>query len=380
MLKKVLFILISCLVFSFAFASSTFAQMPGDLNFKESYTQGKIISILSQKTQTTDGMTSLEQKFKVQLLDGKEKGKTVVIEMLGDSKTSQKLNQGDTVVVDSKQYLKGGTEYSIYEPYRLNYLFLVLIAFILLIGFVGGKKGIGAIIGLAVSLAIISLWIIPQILHGQDPLQTCLVGAFAILVFTTYIAHGISLKTTVAIIGTTLAFLFAAWLATTLVGLMQATGLGSEDVYNLQIGSNSPINPQGLLLGGILIATLGALNDITTTQSMTIFTLVKENPKQKLSELFGKGMDIGKEHIASLINTLILAFAGSSLAVLIFFELNPLHLPVWVILNNESTMEEIIKSIVGSSALILAVPITSLIAAWVASRGTTIKDFLDSIL
>jgi len=239
--------------------------------------------------------------------------------MSGDSKTSQKLNQGDTVVVDSKQYLKGGTEYSIYEPYRLNYLFLVLIAFMLLIGFVGGKKGIGAIIGLAVSLAIISLWIIPQILNGQDPLQTCLVGAFAILVFTTYIAHGISLKTTVAIIGTTIAFLFAAWLATTLVSLMQATGLGSEDVYNLQIGSNSPINPQGLLLGGILIATLGALNDITTTQSMTIFTLVKENPKQKLSELFGKGMDIGKEHIASLINTLILAFAGSSLAVLIFF-------------------------------------------------------------
>lgn len=379
MFKKALFILISCLVFSFAFASSTFAQMPGDLNFKESYTQGKIISILSQKTQTTDGMTSLEQKFKVQLLDGKEKGKTVTIEMSGDSKTSQKLNQGDTVVVDSKQYLKGRTEYSIYEPYRLNYLFLVLIAFILLIGFVGGKKGIGAIIGLGVSLAIISLWIIPQILHGQDPLQTCLVGAFAILVFTTYIAHGISLKTTVAIIGTTLAFLFAAWLATTLVSLMQATGLGSEDVYNLQIGSNSPINPQGLLLGGILIATLGALNDITTTQSMTIFTLVKENPKQKLSELFGKGMDIGKEHIASLINTLILAFAGSSLAVLIFFELNPLHLPIWVILNNESTMEEIIKSIVGSSALILAVPITTFIAALVASQGTTFKEFIDSI-
>jgi uncharacterized membrane protein len=379
MLKKVIFILISFLVFSFAFASSTFAQMPGNLNFKDSYTQGKIISILSQKTQTTDGMTSLEQKFKVQLLDGKEKGKTVTIEMSGDSKTSQKLNQGDTVVVDSKQYLKGGTEYSIYEPYRLNYLFLVLIAFMLLIGFVGGKKGIGAIIGLGVSLAIISLWIIPQILHGQDPLQTCLIGAFAILVFTTYIAHGISLKTTVAIIGTTLAFLFAAWLATTLVSLMQATGLGSEDVYNLQIGSNSPINPQGLLLGGILIATLGALNDITTTQSMTIFTLVKENPKQKLSELFGKGMEIGKEHIASLINTLILAFAGSSLAVLIFFELNPLHLPVWVILNNESTMEEIIKSIVGSSALILAVPITSLIAAWVASQGTTLKEFLNSL-
>jgi len=375
--KKIIFILISFLLFAFAFTSSTFAQMPGNLNFKDSYLQGKIISILSQKTQTTDGQKSLDQKFKVQLLEGKDKGKTVVIEMSGDPKTSQAINPEDTVVIDSKQYANGKTEYSIYEPYRLNYLLLVLIAFMLLIGFVAGKKGIGAIIGLGVSLTIITLWIIPQILQGQDPLQTCIIGGFIILVVTTYIAHGISLKTTVAIIGTSLAFLIAGWLATTIVDLMKTTGLGSEDIYNLQMGTS--INPKGLLLGGILIATLGALNDITTTQSMTIFTLVKENPKQKLSELFSKGMAIGKEHIASLINTLVLAFAGSSLAVLIFFELNPLHLPIWVILNNESTMEEIIKSIVGSSALILAVPITTFIAAWVASQGTSLKEFIDSV-
>ena len=377
MFKKIIFILISFLLFAFAFTSSTFAQMPGNLNFKDSYLQGKIISILSQKTQTTDGQKSLDQKFKVQLLEGKDKGKTVVIEMSGDPKTSQAINPEDTVVIDSKQYANGKTEYSIYEPYRLNYLLLVLIAFMLLIGFVAGKKGIGAIIGLGVSLTIITLWIIPQILQGQDPLQTCIIGGFIILVVTTYIAHGISLKTTVAIIGTSLAFLIAGWLATTIVDLMKTTGLGSEDIYNLQMGTS--INPKGLLLGGILIATLGALNDITTTQSMTIFTLVKENPKQKLSELFSKGMAIGKEHIASLINTLVLAFAGSSLAVLIFFELNPLHLPIWVILNNESTMEEIIKSIVGSSALILAVPITTFIAAWVASQGTSLKEFIDSV-
>jgi uncharacterized membrane protein len=351
--------------------------MPGDLNFKDSYLQGKIISILSQKTQTTDGQKSLDQKFKVQLLSGNKKGESVTIDMSGDPKTSQAINPGDTVVIDSKQYANGKTEYSIYESYRLNYLLLVLIAFMLLIGFVGGKKGIGAIIGLGVSLTIITLWIIPQILQGQDPLQTCIIGGFIILVVTTYIAHGISLKTTVAILGTSLAFLIAGWLATTIVDLMKTTGLGSEDIYNLQMGTS--INPKGLLLGGILIATLGALNDITTTQSMTIFTLVKENPKQKLSELFGKGMEIGKEHIASLINTLILAFAGSSLAVLIFFELNPLHLPIWVILNNESTMEEIIKSIVGSSALILAVPITTFIAAVIALRGTTFRKFLESL-
>ncbi len=208
-------------------------------------------------------------------------------------------------------------------------------------------------------------------------MQTCIIGGFIVLVTTTYIAHGVSLKTTVAILGTSIAFLIAEWLTTTIVDLMKTTGLGSEDIYNLQMGTS--INPKGLLLGGILIATLGALNDITTTQSITIFTLVKENPKQKLSDLFSKGMDIGKEHIASLINTLILAFAGSSLAVLIFFEINPMHLPIWVILNNEATMEEIIKSIVGSSALILAVPITTFIAAWIALRGTTFRKFLESL-
>ena len=181
-----------------------------------------------------------------------------------------------------------------------------------------------------------------------------------------------------AIVGTTTAFLFAGWLATTMVSLMHATGLGSEDIYDLQLGV-ATINPQGLLLSGILIGTLGALNDITTTQAITMFTLVKENPSQKLWDLFTKGMVIGREHIASLINTLILAYAGSSLAVLIFFELNPMHLPWWVILNNESTMEEIIKSLVGRRALILAVPITTLLATWVALEGTDAKKFLQSL-
>jgi uncharacterized membrane protein len=253
-----------------------------------------------------------------------------------------------------------------------------LIGFMLLIGLIGGRRGVGAIIGLLVSVGIIGLWIIPQILKGADPLTVSLIGAFAILVFTTYIAHGVSLKTTVAIVGTTTAFLFAGWLATTMVSLMHATGLGSEDIYDLQLGV-ATINPQGLLLSGILIGTLGALNDITTTQAITMFTLVKENPSQKLWDLFTKGMVIGREHIASLINTLILAYAGSSLAVLIFFELNPMHLPWWVILNNESTMEEIIKSLVGSSALILAVPITTLLATWVALEGTDAKKFLQSL-
>jgi len=373
--RKILQSIIFVALFSFVFAIPSFAQQAPQ--FKDSFVQGKITKILKQETEIQNGVTNFVQQFKIQLLSGSDKGKTVSVNLSSDPKDAQKLNINEAVVVDVKTS-SAGKQYSIYEPYRLNYLLFALIGFMLLIGLIGGRRGVGAIIGLLVSVGIIGLWIIPQILKGADPLTVSLIGAFAILVFTTYIAHGVSLKTTVAIVGTTTAFLFAGWLATTMVSLMHATGLGSEDIYDLQLGV-ATINPQGLLLSGILIGTLGALNDITTTQAITMFTLVKENPSQKLWDLFTKGMVIGREHIASLINTLILAYAGSSLAVLIFFELNPMHLPWWVILNNESTMEEIIKSLVGSSALILAVPITTLLATWVALEGTDAKKFLQSL-
>lgn len=347
--------------------SSSFAQAPS-LNLKEAYVKGKVIEILKQRLEKINNISVYSEQLKVQISEGKEKGKIVSIERSLDPKLlQQKAVKGQEIVVKS-QTVNNKTQYFIYEPYRLNSLLYVAAFFLLFIIFVAGKRGIGAVIGLLISIIVIGFYIIPQILAGKDPLMVCILGSFIILLTTTYVAHGVSIKTTVAVAATAISLLFAAWISVFFVGLLQIFGLGSEDIYNLQMGPLAGINTKGLLLGSILIGTLGALNDITTTQAITIFTFVRENPKQKILDLFEKGMDIGKEHIASLINTLVLAYAGSSLAVFIFFSLNPANLPWWVILNNEATIEEIVRSLAGSTALILAVPLTTLLAAWVALK------------
>jgi uncharacterized membrane protein len=219
-----------------------------------------------------------------------------------------------------------------------------------------------------ISLLVILLFIVPNILKGTDPLTVTLIGSSIILVLTTYLAHGVSKKTTIALFSTLVSLGLTAFFAIFAISLTKITGLGNEDFYTLQLGPTSIINIQGLFLSAIIIGTLGALNDITTTQAATIFELKKLDSKLKFIDLFQKGLTVGKEHIASLINTLVLAYAGSSFAIFIFFVLNPAKIPTWVILNNEIVTDEVIKIIAGSAGLLLSVPIVTIIASYVFSK------------
>ena len=148
------------------------------------------------------------------------------------------------------------------------------------------------------------------------------------------------------------------------------TGLsGLNDETSLLIfGPTSTINLQGLLLAGIIIGTLGALNDITTAQAATIFELAKTDNRLKFRKLFSKGLKIGNEHIISMVNTLVLAYAGSSLIIFIFIYLNPANVPYWVIINNELLSDEIVRALAGSIGLLLVVPIVTAIAALVCDK------------
>lgn len=152
------------------------------------------------------------------------------------------------------------------------------------------------------------------------------------------------------------------------VSLTKLTGLGSEDAYALKFGDTSSINFQGLLLGGIIIGALGVLDDVTTSQSAAIFELHDVNPKLKFLSLFKRGINIGREHISSLVNTLVLAYAGAALPVFLFFILNPGGYPLWFTINSEFVSEEIVRTLIGSITLILAVPITTFLASFVASK------------
>ena len=146
--------------------------------------------------------------------------------------------------------------------------------------------------------------------------------------------------------------------------MVHLSGLGTDDAFSLQFGQTGNINFKGLLLGGIIIGTLGVLDDITTSLSATIEEIKKANPKYTFWELVKSGLRVGSEHISSLVNTLVLAYAGVSLPLFLFLILNPMQHPLWTILNSEIIVEEIVRTLAGSIGLILAVPITTLLAAW----------------
>jgi uncharacterized membrane protein len=333
---------------------------------QEHFLKGKVLSIVKEHVQNIEGFSTLTQTIRVQILEGRQKGTIITIDRSIDTRiaASQKIIPQAIIILDVIDRPGLPSQYTITDTYRLDYLFYIIIAFFLFTILVTGSKGFGAIVGLFISLFIIMGFIIPQILNHHDPLFISIIGSCMILLITTYFAHGFSRQTTIAVIATFLSLGATCLLAILAVYFTKLAGLGTEDSYLLELNPTQSINPKGLFLGGILIGTIGALNDVTITQVASIFTLKKTNKNTTIVALIEQGFLIGREHILSLVNTLVLAYAGSSLVILIFFILNTSHLPIWVILNNESTAEEIIRTITGSMGLIVSVPIATVFASW----------------
>lgn len=363
-MKKIIFVvlLLFALVKVPAFAQSTASQTVYPEFFKANITNVKSIT-----KQSNGGTTTYYGTLEIKILEGSDKGKIITVnnEEMGPNsltKAGQGIIVSRTIAPNGKKY------YSFYDTYRLNNLIICLIIFFIAILLIAGLKGLGSISGMIISLAVILIYIVPSIIAGQDPLTVTLLGSIVILLTTTYLAHGISRKTTIALVSTLISLLLTAAFAKVAVDFNHITGLGNEDFYNLLIGTTKIINIKGLFLSAIIISTLGALNDITTTQSATILELKIANPKLKFLNLFEKGLAVGREHIASLVNTLVLAYVGSAFAVFIFLVLNPSKTPYWVILNNEIVSDEIVRIIAGSMGLLLSVPIVTFLASYIFSK------------
>ncbi len=338
-------------LFSLLFVSQVSAQAP---TVKMEFEKGNVVSSSTKST---------NESLEVHITQGSDKGRTIKLNYDTQGLQNNNISNGDGLVI-SKVTQNGKILYAVNDENRLPFVGIFIALFLALIVLVAGKKGVGSIIGLGISLGVIFFFIVPAILSGQNPLNICVLGAIIIILPTTYIAHGISIKTTIALIST-LTALFLTWIiATFALQLTHLSGFGSEEAYDLHIGLKSLVDFRGLLLGGIIIATIGALNDITTTQSATIFELNHTDPKFDFDDLLKKGMSVGREHAVSLVNTLVLAFIGSSLALFILYFYNPTKEPLWAILNSEIISEEIIRTIVGTSGLLLSMPIVTILATF----------------
>jgi len=275
---------------------------------------------------------------------------------------------GQLVVVyqaDGKTYLT--------EPYRLHYLWALLGLFVLVTIALGRGKGLRGLLGTAASMGVLAYVVVPQIAAGSNPLLVTFLGAFGILALSIYFVHGINRKTSAALIGTTMAALVALVLATLLTEWMQFTGLTSEEAFlaRFQLGGN--LDLISLYLAGVVVGALGALNDVTVTQAAVVQALVQANPRYGVRELYSRGMAVGFDHIGSLVNTLVLAYAAGSLPLLLL--IGQSDVPLAILFNNETFAAEIVTMLVGSLALVLAVPLTTLVAAWLL-RGRKL-DYIE---
>lgn len=371
-MKKLLLVFFVCLFF--ALPSSVSAQQLQSVS--QEFAKAKVTRVISETPKIINKKKNPCQILGVMLINGSGKGKTITIEH-GCSvimQSSQKVTVGQTIVVSKLNAPDGKTSYTFVDAYRINTLLTIILAFFALVAIIAGRRGIGSIVGLIISLVVITKFIVPMILSGHDPLLISIIGSLVILVTTIYLAHGFSQRTTVAIGATFISLAITGICAVVFVGIARLSGLGSEDIYALQQGFGSTINYQGLLLGGIIIGALGVLDDITTTQAATVYTLSETDPKLSFVALAQKGFAVGREHITSLVNTLVLAYAGASIGVFIYLilALQSQSQPLWVILNSEIIVEEVIRTLAGSIGLILAVPITTLLAAFFAKYSLKI--------
>lgn len=329
------------------------------------YYRARVVEITDEGTMKLGGVYEQPyQKLRVEFTTGPDAGKKVTLDYGTDReiKEWQKAKVGETVVVLVNTGVDGTINYYLVDKYRLPPIIVMLIIFFLMTVIFGKLKGFTSILGLGLSVGILVWFIIPKIVAGANPLGASLAGAVMIALISLYLAHGFTKRTSIALFSTILTLGAAVGLAIIAVSMAKLSGLGNEDAFYLQAGVLQGIDVRGLLLGGIIIGALGVLDDVTTGQAAAVDEIQKANPSLSFSELYRRGLSVGKEHIASLVNTLALAYVGASFPLLLLFTTNN-DQPIWFLLNGEIVVEEIIRTLVGSTALLLAVPLTTFLAA-----------------
>ena len=298
----------------------------------------------------------------VQVTEGADQGQRIEVP-LPNGTGAPEVAEGDEVTLIQTE-TPDGEVYAIVDHQRGTGLWVLAAAFALALVAFGRWRGIAALAGLAMTFALLLLFVVPAILTGEPPLLVAIVGSSAIMLTVLYLTHGFTMSTTVAVLGTLLSLTLTGLLSALAVGALHLTGV--TDDLSASVGMSHGVNTEGLLLAGIVIGSLGVLDDVTVTQSATVTELARANPSYTLGQLYRSGSRVGRSHIASVVNTIILAYAGSSLPLLILIVANNDSLAV---VSEQVIAQEIVRSAVATLGLIAAVPLTTGLAALTFSGG-----------
>jgi len=337
---------------------------------QEEFYKAEVIRVLGENYNELLGQNSIEQELIARVLDGPDAGKEYEIEFLIPEGVSGKarLNEGDKVVL-VKQTSGEESNYYMSDVYRLPGLWLLLGLFFVCVIALTRFAGVRAIISLGISLSVIVYFLVPRLLSGGSILLVGLFTVFVLANASLFFSHGVNRRTIIAFISTISTVIFSYVLASLTISGMHLFGLGSEEsFYLLNIAQDISVDLGVILILGIIIGVMGVLDDVTTAQAATIEELHKANPELGFAELTKRGFSVGREHILSLVNTLVLVYTGASLPLLLLSHVY--QRPAWLMLNSELYIEEIVKILVASISLLLAVPITTVLAAWYFSKSS----------
>jgi len=319
--------------------------------------QGEILELLQAGEDTS---------YKVKLETGAKQGQEIEAgSSLIVSPQEIEAQVGEKVVVEEMK-TQEGSMWLVTDYLRQDSLLIILVLFVGVVMIVARQKGLRSLLSMVLSLGLIIKLFLPLLMQGFNPILLSVLLALVLIPITFYLSHGWKKKTHLAVLGTIIALIISGLMANLFVNNAQLSGYASEEAGFLSVEQQGQIDIKALLLASIIIGLLGTLDDVTVTQASFVFQLKKQNKKLNLQELYAEAMKLGQDHIASMVNTLILVYAGAALPLLLLFT-NEAR-PVWYIINQEIVAEEIIRTLVGSIGLILAAPLTTALAVAVANK------------
>ena len=300
----------------------------------------------------------------VRIASGPDAGEPTTLP-LGGTGLEPELGPGDEIRVAKAEGGPTATStYTLVDFERRGPLVWLAVVFAALVVLFGRLRGALSLVGLAISLAVVVAFVVPAILDGSAPLAVAIVGSLAIMLATVALAHGLGAKSLAAMLGTAVSLALVAVLALAFTNLAHITGLSSEEAAILLQGG-ADVSLEGLLLAGIVIAALGVLDDVTVSQASTVLALRSANPQLGFRELYSRALRVGRDHVSATVNTLVLAYVGASLPLLLIFSSGEIGLVDAV--STELIAKEVVGTLVGSIGLIAAVPITTALAAVLAT-------------
>jgi uncharacterized membrane protein len=314
-------------------------------------------------TEQPDGWQQRCGSASATLTDGAGRGGSATFALPQGSAVTLRVDD-EVVLAQGADVTTGRPVYSFVDHQRSTaMIWLAGLAIVAVLAF-GRWRGLASLAGLALSFGVLVLFVIPAILDGAPPLLVAVVGSAAIMFAALYLTHGVNVHTSVAVAGTLASLILTGLLGWAFTATMHLTGIGGEDTSYLA-GAQAGLDLRGLLLAGIVIGALGVLDDVTVTQAFTVAELAQGRHGSR-RELYRSATRVGRAHVASAVNTIVLAYAGTSLPLLLLVAVSPQ--PLTQMLTSEFLAQEVLRAAVGTIGLVASVPITTALATLIADR------------